>query len=232
MSNLVIMKDQQAVTTSLQVAENFDKQHNDTLKAIRSLQEDVGNFSQMFFETNIPDSYGRDRTGYFMNRDGFMLLAMGFTGKKALEFKLKYIEAFNQMEKHIKETQFPINNTKLLLRASLEHEEKIEALTVDVDMLKERMRIDGTEEFQIKEAGNKQVLKTLGGYESNAYRKFAKKAYARFWRDFKKYFTIPRYGELPKSRFDEAIDFIGEWLPDTEMRLMIKQANSQTKLEV
>lgn len=115
MNSLVIMKDQQAVTTSLQVAENFEKPHNDTLKAIRALKEDVGNFSQMFFETNIPDSYGRDRLGYFMNRDGFTLLAMGFTGQKALQFKLKYIEAFNAMENKLR-NQLPGSYKEALLQ--------------------------------------------------------------------------------------------------------------------
>lgn len=40
---------------------------------------------------------------YIMNRDGFSLLAMGFTGKKALEWKLKYINAFNEMERQLRE---------------------------------------------------------------------------------------------------------------------------------
>src|SRR5690606_31871146 len=67
----------------------------------------VLNFEEMFFQGEIPDSYGRPRKTYFMNRDGFTLLAMGFTGKKALEFKLKYIEAFNRMEQQLKELNQP-----------------------------------------------------------------------------------------------------------------------------
>ena len=99
--NLVIMKERQAVTSSLQVAESFNKNHQHVLRSIDGLKKDVSNFGQMFIETNLPDSYGRDRKAFYMNRDGFTLLAMGFTGKKALEFKLKYIDAFNKMEKQI-----------------------------------------------------------------------------------------------------------------------------------
>lgn len=99
--NLVTMKDRQAVTSSLQVAETFGKQHRHVIRDIEAFQEDVSNFGQMFVQTNISDSYGRDRKAFYMNRDGFTLLAMGFTGKKALEFKLKYIDAFNKMEKQI-----------------------------------------------------------------------------------------------------------------------------------
>ncbi|WP_035052867.1 phage regulatory protein/antirepressor Ant [Carnobacterium pleistocenium] len=98
MSNLVIMKNRQALTTSLQIAVDFEKEHYDVIKSINRLKEDVGSFSEMFVEDSEPDSYGRPRKIYFMNRDGFVLLAMGYNGKKALDFKMKYIQAFNQME--------------------------------------------------------------------------------------------------------------------------------------
>lgn len=117
MNNLVIMKNKQAVTSSLQVAETFGKRHRDVLKAITNLQKDVRNFAHMFNETNIPDSYGRDRKAFYMNRDGFTLLAMGFTGSEALAFKLKYIDAFNAMEQSLK--QIPRKKLDPVLQAEL-----------------------------------------------------------------------------------------------------------------
>lgn len=107
MNELVIMQDKKVVTSSLQVARNFKKQHRNILRDIGVLKKDVLNFEQMFMESTEPDSYGRNRRIYYMNRDGFSLLAMGFTGKKALQFKLKYIEAFNQMEKKLQEENVP-----------------------------------------------------------------------------------------------------------------------------
>lgn len=105
MNNLVIMKDQQAVTSSLQVAENFERNHRDVLKAVDDLKEGVAqNYADLFYEDTY--THPQNKQSYrviYMNRDGFTLLAMGFTGKKALQFKLKYIEAFNQMENHIKQ---------------------------------------------------------------------------------------------------------------------------------
>ena len=71
------------------------------MRDVDSLKRDVLNFEQMFFETEAPDSYGRPQRTYLMNRDGFSLLVMGFTGKAALEWKLKYIAAFNAMEKKL-----------------------------------------------------------------------------------------------------------------------------------
>ncbi|MCI2020625.1 MAG: phage regulatory protein/antirepressor Ant [Lentilactobacillus buchneri] len=101
MNNLVIMKNKQAVTTSLQVAETFGKRHDHVLRDIEHVRKDLPNFGEMFIEANVPDSYGRDRKAYYLNRDGFTLLVMGFTGSEALNFKLQYIQAFNEMEQII-----------------------------------------------------------------------------------------------------------------------------------
>ncbi len=98
MNELVIMKNRQAVTTSLQVSVNFKKRHDHILRDVDAMKKDVPNFGEMFSQATTTDSYGRERRIYYMNRDGFSLLAMGFTGKKALQFKLKYIKAFNEME--------------------------------------------------------------------------------------------------------------------------------------
>lgn len=103
MKNLVIMKDQQAVTTSLQVSDSFEKNHRDVLQSIRNLTAENSATTNMFFETTYKNSRGQEYPEFLMNRDGFTLLAMGFTGSRALEFKLKYIEAFNAMENHIKQ---------------------------------------------------------------------------------------------------------------------------------
>lgn len=89
------------VASSRQIAENFEKRHDHVMRDIDTFKKDVPNFGEMFFEAEAPDSYGRPQRTYLMNRDGFTLLAMGFTGKAALEWKLKYIAAFNEMEKKL-----------------------------------------------------------------------------------------------------------------------------------
>ncbi len=99
----VVNNNGQLVVSSRQVAENFGKRHDHVMRDIVAYQKDVPNFGEMFYETTSPDAYGRAQKTYLMNRDGFSLLAMGFTGSKALEWKLKYIKAFNEMEKTLKE---------------------------------------------------------------------------------------------------------------------------------
>lgn len=118
-------------------------------------------------------------------------------------------------------------STKLLLKAALEHEEKIETIASDVNMLKETMRIDGVQEHKLNKLGKRVVVKSLGGYESPAYKEMSGKVFARFWRDFKNHFMIPRYGELPRVQFDDGINFIEIWQPDTSTRLEIDLLNRQ-----
>lgn len=106
MNNLVFKgQNNQALTNSLLVAEKFGKEHQHILRDIRNLIGGMSNFGETpyFVETSyIHEQNGREYPMYVMNRDGFTLLAMGFTGEKALKFKLDYINAFNQMEEMIK----------------------------------------------------------------------------------------------------------------------------------
>ena len=96
---LVVIQNRQAVTSSLQIAESFEKEHRNVLQAIDELIGVAENSADLFYEDSYihPQNKQRYRM-FYMNRDGFTLLAMGLNGKKALKFKLKYIEAFNQME--------------------------------------------------------------------------------------------------------------------------------------
>ncbi|WP_234050133.1 MULTISPECIES: Rha family transcriptional regulator [unclassified Xanthobacter] len=90
------------VTNSRDVARYFGKPHNDVLKSIRALLSQApacaGNFSQTSETVAMPRGGSRQEPAYLMDRDGFTLLAMGFTGPKALQFKMAYIAEFNAME--------------------------------------------------------------------------------------------------------------------------------------
>lgn len=74
MNNLItINSNGQPVASSRDIAEHFGKEHRNVLRDIDELRKDVLNFEQMFFSTEIPDSYGRQQRAYLMNRDGFSL---------------------------------------------------------------------------------------------------------------------------------------------------------------
>ena len=93
-----VNKEEVTVVTSLDVAETFEKRHDHVLRDVEKLKKDIPNFGEMFFETTMPDSYGRSQKAFLMNRNGFTLLVMGYTGEKAMKFKIAYIKQFNAME--------------------------------------------------------------------------------------------------------------------------------------
>ena len=96
----------QVITTSLLVAETFEKEHRNVLKSIRKLMSATNvAVAQMFDETTYVNEQGKEQPMFVMNRDGFTLLAMGFSGEKALKFKVDYINAFNKMEAELKSQQ-------------------------------------------------------------------------------------------------------------------------------
>ena len=126
MNNIILStQNGEPVASSRQIAESFEKNHRDVLRAVDSLKEDVRNFAQMFFETDTPDSYGRPQRTYLMTRDGFTLLAMGFTGKAALAWKLKYIAAFNAMEKQLAQRP-PLSRSELMAQALIAAHDELE----------------------------------------------------------------------------------------------------------
>lgn len=135
--NELVFKGQndQVLTNSLLVAEKFGKEHKNVLSSIRELIKGCAeNAANLMFEetTYINDQNGQEYPIFIMNRDGFTLLAMGFTGKKALKFKLDYIAAFNAMEKALKEQKKPLSQLEILVQSA-------QAL------LEQSMRIDNVE---------------------------------------------------------------------------------------
>lgn len=104
MNELVFLQNNQALTTSRLVAEYFDKRHDRVLRAISaSIQAlpKIGDSDKAFIKSSYTDESGKSNPMYLLNRDGFMFVVMGFTGKKAAELKWNYIQAFNAMEQKI-----------------------------------------------------------------------------------------------------------------------------------
>ncbi|MEG0674939.1 Rha family transcriptional regulator [Vagococcus sp.] len=116
--NLVEIKNGQPTTSSLKVAEVFEIEHKHVLRDIRDLKEDVvknlespnldsvdlSMFQEDFYEVS---NNNRKYPMFNMNKDGFVLLVMGYTTKRATQFKLQYIAQFNKMEKFIKQQSQP-----------------------------------------------------------------------------------------------------------------------------
>ena len=111
-------------TTSIEVARHFGKRHDDVLRLIRNLVEQLPegyarNFAAIQIDVDLGMGRTRQDPAYRLTRDGFTLLAMGFTGQRALKFKLAYIDAFNRLERRLlaQQAELPGINPRALMLA-------------------------------------------------------------------------------------------------------------------
>ena len=109
-------KDGRILASSREVAEKFGKRNPDVNRAIENLIMQNCTVKNMFEKTTYISSRGREENEFLMDRDGFSVLVMGFTGKKALEWKLKYIDAFNKMEEKLKSGNYLTEEERLKLQ--------------------------------------------------------------------------------------------------------------------
>lgn len=149
-------------------------------------------------------------------------------GKQARQYFIEVEKRSKQREHEL--LSDPRTQLKLLYQFGEQTAVRVDAIEKDVSILKDTMRISGKQEADIQRAGKRKVIEVLGGKDSTAYESISKKVFANFWSEFKRYFAIPRYGELPCKQFDEALNFIDEWLPETAIRMEIHQLNRQEQL--
>jgi len=150
MSELVFKgQNDQVLTNSLLVAEKFGKEHGDVLKAIDALVDKLsenqceGYFAETSIDVPQPNGGVRNSRVVVMNRDGFTLLVMGFTGKKALQFKLEYIAAFNAMEKALKQHLSSAQMFAMQANINLEYEKRIENVENEIAAMKKEREENG-----------------------------------------------------------------------------------------
>lgn len=147
-NELVIIENEKAVTTSLKIADVFGKKHKHVLENIREVIRSAENSTnEMFCESEYYDTQNKRQPMYLMNRDGFTLLVMGFTGKEAMKFKLEYIDAFNKMEAMIKQNNEaiahkPMSQLEVLqasINALVEQEHRLTAVESSVEQLNSKL---------------------------------------------------------------------------------------------
>jgi len=236
MTNLVIMKDQQAVTSSLQVAESFGKEHRAVLKAIDDLKEGLAQkYADLFWEdTYVHPQNKQPYRIVFMNRDGFTLAALGFNNtQKVLDFKLKYIEAFNQMEDHIKQQpQIPDTPRGLALLALAANEEASKRLD-DIDTrlvdIEENKLITTEDKGTIDRAVQKKV------YQICKDQHLGQGAKSMLFQDLgssiKQLFNVPNRGRIKDKDFQKVLGFIDHWQPSSVTKERINQIQTELDME-
>jgi len=139
MNDIILsMQNGEPVVSSRQIAESFEKRHDHVMRDIEDIVRGLpkNGDTPMFYKTEyVHEQNGQSYPMYLMNRDGFTLLAMGFNGKAALEWKLKYIAAFNEMEKKLT-GQPQLTRSQLLATALIAAHEELEEKDKQIETMK------------------------------------------------------------------------------------------------
>lgn len=218
--------DGKLVVTSRQVAEDFDKEPKHVNEVIRKLIAENSTVKNMIIESTYISSRGREEKEYLLTRDGFSLLVMGFTGSKALQWKLKYIEAFNQMEQAIKN---PYSHLSKELQAIFTLDIEQQRIKSDVKELKEGMPLFNVECKELQALVRKKGIEILGGKVSHAYKdnSIRGKVYSDIQHQIKREFGVTRYEAIKRIQLDKAKEIVNGYKAPYVLEYEIKKVNSQ-----
>lgn len=194
MNDLIKIQDYagQLTVSSREIADNFGKRHDSVIRTIESLIDSTQNCGQYFMPHTYKDLSGKANKEYQITRDGFSLLVMGFTGAKALAWKVRYIEAFNQMEESLKNPMYELIKSDPIMQLrykQLEMEQRIQQTESRTDLIETRLNsIDAID----LHGDDQQKLNAM-------VRKYAFQKgflYNRAWGDFKQAFNTSYHTNL------------------------------------
>lgn len=208
--------DGQLLVSSREVAVNFEKNHKEVLRSIENIRAQNCAVLEMFTENTYVASNRKANKEYLINRDGFSLLVMGFTGSKALTWKLKYIDAFNKMEQELRN---PFSKMSKELQAIFSLDSKQQEQEKRITDIEDKMTIDYELANNLQNAIKRRSIEILGGKDSEAYKKLSKKLFSAFYRDIKRSFKVNSYKNLSMKNYDLAIDYVKNW--DTKDEVLI-----------
>lgn len=204
--------DGELVVTSRQVAEDFEKNHKEVLRAIEVYKTRISTaqFCALFIESQYRASNGKMNKEYLLTRDGFSFLVMGFTGAKADEWKLKYIEAFNKMEQTIKN---PYGHLSKEVQAIFALDHKQQQLAGEVRELKEGMPLFNVECKEIQAAVKRKGVEILGGKNSIAYKNnsIRGKVYSDIQQQLRREFGVSRYEAIKRCQLPVAHEIVTKY---------------------
>ena len=175
----------------------------------------------------ITDSLGREQETIFINESGLYALIFGSKLDSAKRFKRWVTSEVLPAIRKTGSYQKPLTPQEMLrIQLSMidNHEDRIADL-------EQNMTIDYGQQMVLGDTVSKVVIDALGGKESNAYKEISKKVFAECNRDLKHYFNVNARNNVPKKKFDEAVQYVKNWQPCTNTRIMIQECNAQLSME-
>lgn len=174
---------------------------------------------------------GRPQVEHIIKLDTAKEMAMLERNEKGKQVRRYFIQVEKKYKQNVKPLS-AIDQIRLQNEALLEVNEKVDGVQERVDYLENTMNIDHAQKKEIKGLANEVVISSLGGKNAPAYRHkdvdgkmISRCAFSQFWNDFKDYFEINSYENLPRVKMDEARQYINRWQPPTNMQLEIGRIN-------
>lgn len=226
MENLVIIKNGQAVTDSLTVAEVFGKEHRNVMADIFNQLDKLSiagedEFSALNFQrSTYTNERNRSYDKFEMTEDAFALIAMSYVTPEAMKFKVKFLQEFKRIKEQLNQPRQLSEREQLMasMKLSLETAEEIATVKEDVVQLKDQvnnqMTIDHGQQVAILAAKNKRVEKLWSERQINTeFFDTKRKVHAQAWRDLKLSFGVASYRDIKKKDYEEALAFVKAWRP-------------------
>lgn len=240
MNQLVIMKNQQAVTDSLTVAHAFQKQHKHVLEVIdlikKRVAENLATPNNTIFIEGVyehPQNHQKYRIIY-MNRKAFVLTVTAFTGKRAFEFKNKYIDAFDAMELKLREQQprlpqTPMETLELMFKAQKQTDKKVDKVDERMDKFEENAMLNPGEYNYI----SRRINRTVSQYIELHHMVLSVGQRSKLFKDINRQVNevagIKTRTQLRKKHFEIVDRFVTNWTPSAATLELVKQMNGESK---
>ena len=172
------------------------------------------------FKTNHQfDESSRINKLYLWTEKGAFLHAKSLNTDTAWEVYDRLVDNYFNKKKPMS----PVEMMRIQLGMIDDHEGRIADL-------EQNMTIDYGQQMSLGDIVNRVVIDALGGKDSNAYHEIGRKVFAECNRDLKHYFNVNARNNVPKKKFDEAVDYVKNWQPCTNTRIMIQDCNAQMRM--
>lgn len=217
-SKLVFEVNGEVVTDSLVIAKTFGRDHYKVLEDIRKnivyAGEEFG--QENFYESIYTNSQDKRMSKYNLTEEAFVLLAMGYNTREAVRMKIKFIEEFKRMNRHIQNQQKipkdPIGVLKLTFAALEGHAQEIQEIKSEVRGLRENAPLYAIECDEITRAVKRLGVMLLGGKNSNSYQDISlrRKVYRDIYSQLHREFGVNSYKAIKRNQLEGAIQIINE----------------------
>lgn len=216
------------------------KEHKGLLRDIRKYCEQLGEskiaLTDFFSESAYTTAQNKTMPCYLVTKKGCEFIAHKLTGQKGTEFTARYINRFHEMEDTISTPQLPPltlqQQIQTIAKGTDELYSRVDAAESRIAKLEDTMNLDYGQQRILGEVVARTVMEALGGDSLPAYKGIGRKVFAECNHDLKAYFKVNARANVPKKRFDEAVEYARNWKPCTNTAMLIAEYNAQQTLNL